>query len=558
MLKKLIFLLFLPVVLVGQNHLALTPQEKASAEVISEEVLRGHVAFLSDDLLEGRAPATRGDALAQKYIASVFETLGLQPGAADGSWLQTFDIIGLTSEVPKTMTLRKGKKTLQLRDWDDYIAFTGVQKPEAVVQDAEIVFVGYGIVAPEYDWDDYKGADLKGRILLMMNNDPAGEDESFFAGDKRLYYGRWGYKYEIAEKMGAAGAIIIHTTPSAGYPFQVVQSSWTGEQFELPAQGEQKMPFKAWTSFEASKKLAEFAGKDLEKLMQSAEKRSFKPVPLGVKLSFAMKNRVRKLQTANVLGLLPGSDPELKKQVVVYTAHFDHLGIGKAVAGDSIYNGALDNASGVASMLAVARAFTESEIKPKRSILFAAVAAEESGLLGSQYYAEHPTFHPGRIVANINIDGANIWGRTRDVVMIGLGKSEMDEYVRQLAAQQNRVLKPDQFPDKGFFYRSDQFNFAKIGVPAVYCDSGTDFIGKPEGWGREVMEKWTAERYHQPGDELEADWDLSGAVEDAQLYFWIGLKVAQTSELPAWYPGDEFEAMRLKMLREVQSSSDDE
>ena len=551
-MKKIFLLLALPAALLAQTDLTLTPSEKAAAATITEDIIRGHIAFLSDDLLEGRAPATRGDALAQKYIATEFKTLGLQPGAENGSWFQEFDIIGLTSEVPKTMNLRKAGKSLQLHDWDDYIAFSGVQQAQASVEDAEIVFVGYGIVAPEYDWDDYKGADLRGKILLMMNNDPAGDDEKFFAGNKRLYYGRWKYKYEMAEKMGAAGAIIIHTTPSAGYPFQVVQSSWTGEQFELPARGEQNMPLKAWTSYEASKKLAAFAGQDLEKLMRAAEKRSFKPVPLGVKLSFTMKNRVRKLKTANVLGLLPGSDPELKKQVVVYTAHFDHLGIGKAAAGDSIYNGALDNASGVASMLAVAQAFARGGIKPERSVLFAAVAAEESGLLGSQYYAEHPTFHPGRIVANINIDGANIWGRTRDVVMIGLGKSEMDEYVRSLAAQQKRVLKPDQFPDKGFFYRSDQFNFAKIGVPAVYCDSGTDFIDRPAGWGREVMEKWTAERYHQPGDEYEAEWDLSGAVEDAQLYYWIGLKVARSAALPAWYPGDEFEATRLKMLREVQ------
>ncbi len=547
-----LWLLAMPFTVLAQDDLTITDEEKQAAEAINEARLRAHIKFLSDDLLEGRAPATRGSELAMKYIASQFEEIGLQPGAADGTWFQPFDIIGITSKVPETITLRKGSKNLTLKFWDDFIAFSGVQEPVAEVKDAEIVFVGYGIVAPEYDWDDYKNVDVRGKILLMMNNDPAGDDPNFFGGDARLYYGRWSYKYEIAAKKGAVGAIIIHTTPSAGYPYQVVQTSWTGEQFELPYEGGPKMPLKAWTTEEATRKLVALAGKDLDALRQMAETRAFQPVPLGVKLSIRIENRIRKLKTANVLGLLPGSDPELKNEVVVYSSHHDHLGIGKPVKGDSIYNGALDNASGIAGLLAIAQAFAELPTPPKRSILFAAVAAEESGLLGSEYYAKHPTFPPGKIAANINIDGMNIWGRTRDIVYIGYGKCELDRYAKAIAAQQGRVVKPDQFPDKGYFYRSDQFNFAKIGVPAAYLDSGVDFIGRDEDWGRQQMEQWTRVHYHQPSDEYQDNWDLSGGVEDTQLAFWLGVKVANAPEMPKWYPGDEFEAARKKALSEVK------
>ena len=556
MIKKTIWcfclLLLFPALLSAQNSkYRLTPDEKQAATVIDAATLRAHTKFLADDLLEGRAPGSRGGLLAQKYIASRFEEMGLVPGAPDSSWFQPFDIVGITTVAPDSLVFRHGEQPLALRFWDDFIAFTGVQEPVASVENAEIVFVGYGIVAPEYDWDDYKNVDVHGKVLLIMNNDPAGDDPNFFGGDARLYYGRWDYKYEMAAKKGAAGAIVIHTTPSAGYPFQVVQTSWTGEQFELPDEGGSKMPFKGWTTEEASRRIVALAGKNLDALRQMAETKSFRPVPLGVTTSIALANTIRKLQTANVLGLLPGSDPQLERQVVVYSAHFDHLGVGTPVQGDSIYNGALDNASGVATMLAVANAFTTLPYPPRRSILFAAVAGEESGLLGSQFYATHPTFPPGRIAANINIDGANIWGKTRDLVFIGYGKSGLDQFVDALAAQQGRVVKPDQFADKGYFYRSDQFNFAKIGVPAAYFDTGVDFIGRDAEWGRQQMEQWTEVHYHQPSDEFQPDWDLSGAVEDGQLAFWLGVKVANSSKMPAWNPGDEFEAARKKALHEA-------
>jgi Zn-dependent M28 family amino/carboxypeptidase len=506
--------------------------------------------FLSDDLLEGRAPGTRGDEVARQYIATQFGLLGLQPAAAEGSYFQRFDILGITSEVPKTMTITgAGGKTVSLNFYDEFIAFAGTQDSISTVENAEIVFVGYGIVAPEQKWDDYKNVDVRGKILLMMNNDPS-SDPKLFEGNRRLYYGRWSYKYEIAAQKGAAGAIVIHTVPSAGYPFQVVQTSWSGEQYEVPSGEGPSIQLKSWTTEDATRKITSLAGKDLDALRAAAEKRSFRPVPLGVTLSLSFKNKIRRLQTANVLGLLPGSDPNLSKEVVVYSAHHDHLGIGTAVNGDSIYNGAVDNASGVAAMLTVANAFTKLPERPKRSILFAAVAAEESGLLGSQYFCEHPPIAPKYLAANVNIDGINIWGKTRDIAFVGLGRSSLDKVVVELAASQNRTVKGDQFPDKGFFYRSDQFNFAKIGVPAVYFDPGTDFEGQPAGWGKEQIEKWTATDYHQPSDEFGPAWDLSGAVLDAQLQFLVGLKVANAPAMPTWNPGDEFEAARKKALAE--------
>ena len=530
--------------------------EKKAAQAIDETTIRSHVKFLADDLLEGRAPGTRGGQLGEKYIASQLETLGLRPGAkaADGkpSWFQTFDILGVTSNVPKTMTAKSGANTLALKFWDDFIAFTGEQKPAVSVKDAEIVFVGYGIEAPEQKWDDYKGVDVRGKILLMMNNDPA-SDPNLFAGKTRLYYGRWTYKYEIAAKKGAAGAIIIHTEPSAGYKFQVVQSSWTGEQFELPQTGAAPtVKMKAWATEAASQQLAKLGGKNLDELRAKAERRDFKPVALGVTVSLEMTNKIRSLKTANVVGVLPGRDPVLSKEHVVYSAHHDHLGIGTPANGDSIHNGALDNASGTAAVLAIAKAFAQmpAEQRPRRSIMIAAVAAEESGLLGSQKFCADPPVHPGYLAANINIDGVAILGRTKDLAIVGMGKSSMDGLVKEIAAWQGRVVKGDEFPDKGFFYRSDQFNFAKIGIPATYCDAGLEVIGKPVGWGKEQAEKWEATNYHQPSDEYNDSWNLEGAVEDAQLFFLVGLKVANADAAPSWVPGDEFEAARKKALTE--------
>ena len=531
----------------------LTAPERAAARTINADVLRGHIRFLSSDLLGGRGPATPGDRLAQQYIAAQMEAIGLQPGAPDGGWLQPLDIVGITSHNPDVASVTKGGDKVDLKYKDDYIAFSGVGTPEARVENAEIVFVGYGIVAPEYQWDDYKGVDLKGKVLLMMNNDPAA-DPKLFAGKTRQYYGRWTYKYEIAAQKGAAGAIIIHTEPSAGYKWQVVTSSWSGENFSLPSEGQPEVQIQAWATEEASRRIARLGGQDLDALRAAAEKRDFKPVPLGASLSLTLRNDVQKKQTANVIGKLPGRDPILGQQAVLYTAHHDHLGMREATkpGEDVIYNGARDNASGVAAVLAIARAMKALPQAPRRTILFAAVAGEEQGLLGSGYLAAHPPAPIGLLAANINIDELGIWGKTRDMIMIGKGKSTLDTVVEAIAAAQGRRhIVGDQNPDKGFFYRSDQFNLAKRGVPAAYLESGVEVVGKPEGWGAAQHAKYEETDYHQPSDELRPDWDFSGAVEDTQLLFYLGVKVAEGKNMPSWNPGDEFEAARKKALAET-------
>jgi len=534
--------------LTAQPTPLLPPGAEEAAKTITPEVLASPIRFLADDLLEGRGPASRGDSLTRLYLASTLGLLGLEPGGPDGSWEQTFDIVGVDSKCPRTWTFHAGENSVDLAHWDDYIAGSLVQEEKTGIENAEVVFVGYGIEAPEYGWDDFKGTDLKGKVLLMLNNDPDW-DPDLFGGEARLYYGRWTYKYESAARQGAVGAIIIHTTPSAGYPFQVVQTSWSGPQFHLPATGEPVLTVAAWTSWEATERLVTAAGHDLGALVESAKSRDFRPVPLGLTTSIALDNRIERTRTANVLGLLRGSDPKLADEVVVFTAHHDHLGKGPDEGDkDVIYNGAVDNAAGVAQLLAIARAITHLPVAPRRSILINFVAAEEQGLLGSKYYAENPTFPPGKIAANLNFDGGNIWGETRDITLIGYGKSSLDGVARAFAEAQGRRLVPDQFADKGYFYRSDQFNLAKIGVPALYFDNGTDFVGREEGWGKEQVEAWTEVHYHQPSDELTPEWVYDGMIQDARLGLYCGLAVAQADAMPAWNPGDEFEAARKAAL----------
>nr|MDP9122222.1 M28 family peptidase [Acidobacteriota bacterium] len=491
--------------------------------------------------------------LSRLYLQSTLELLGYKPGGPGGSWQQPFDIVGVNAKAPATWTFTTtGGKSVELQGHEDFIAASGVQTGRAALDGVELVFVGYGIQAPEYRWDDFKGADLKGKVLVMMNNDPDW-DPDLFAGKRRLFYGRWVYKYESAARQGAAGAIIIHTTPSAGYPWHVVQSSWTGEKFSLPRSGEPEIQVAAWTTEEAMRRLTAAAGHDLDKLVAAARSRDFRPVPLGIKTSLVLENKVSRAQTANVAGLLPGSDPKLRGEVVIFSAHHDHLGIGEPdKRGHRIYNGAEDNAAGCAQLLAIARAFAALPERPRRSVLFLFVGVEEQGLLGSEYYAKHPTFPPGKIAANINYDGGNLWGRTTDLTSIALGKSSLDDIVRALAARQGRTVVGDQFPDRGTFYRSDNFNFAKIGVPALYTKPGTDFRGRPKGWGKEQLEAWETHNYHQPSDQLSADWNFDGMIEDARIGFLTGLAVAQADPMPAWNPGDEFEAARKKALAEAR------
>ncbi|HEY5641812.1 MAG TPA: M28 family peptidase [Woeseiaceae bacterium] len=528
------------------------PAAEVAAQEITGDYLRGIVVEISDDRYEGRGPGRRGDKMARDYLIEQMKALGLEPGAADGSYEQPFDLVGLNAAQPPTWTFTGHGKTVELKQWDQFIVGSGVQEERAVVEDAELVFVGYGIQAPEYDWDDYKGVDLKGKVLVMMNNDPDW-DPDLFAGETRLWYGRWDYKYLSAAQQGAAGAIIIHTTPSAGYPFQVVQTSWTGVQFELPAGDEPRSQINAWVTEDTARQLMEMAGLDLDALREAAYNRDFEPVPLGITTSLVMDVGIERVQSANVLGLIPGGDPALKDEVVIYTAHHDHLGIGTPNAdGDSIYNGAMDNATGVAQVLAIARAIKALPAAPRRSVLINLVGAEEQGLLGSEYYAANPTFPPGKIVANLNYDGGNIWGHTHDVTFVGLGKSTIDQIVTLVAEEQGRVVKPDQFADKGYFYRSDQFSFAKIGVPAMYLDTGTDFVDRPPEWGREQQNHYTEVNYHQPTDEYSDTWNFDGMISDALLGYWTGLAIANSDEVPTWVPGDEFEAARIEALKALE------
>ncbi len=527
-----------------------TDEEREAFRQVQASQMRADIRFLSSDLLEGRAPGTRGERLAREYVAARFEAMGLEP-AVLGGWEQPVELVGSTVKAPENVRVTRGAESVTLKNREDFIVWSGRHAPEVKLEGAELVFVGYGIVAPEHGWDDYKGADLRGKVLLFMNNDPQ-RDPSLFAGQRRLYYGRWDYKFLMAKERGAAGAIVIHTDASAAYGWSVVQSSWSGEILSLPEASSQGLALKGWATEEACRRIARLAGQDLDALRERAESREFRPVPLGATLDIVLRNEIVRRQSANVIGRLPGSDPALAKEAVIYTAHHDHYGIKASASGEpAVHNGALDNASGVATMLAVAEAFAALPERPRRSLLFASVTGEEQGLLGSQHLAEHLPVPPGLVAANVNIDGANIWGRTKDVPVIGLGKSSLDDWIRAIAETQGRTVVPEAYPDKGSYYRSDHLSFARMGVPSAYLDAGTDLLGRPSGWGRKQHQAWEDAHYHQPTDDLRPDWNFEGAVEDAQLLFLLGVKVANAPHAPAWRPGDEFEAARHKSLREL-------
>lgn len=543
-----VFLLILVAALVITGC-GVDPVQEAE-RVITENFLFAHTRYLSHDLLEGRGPGTRGDDLARYYIAAQFEAMGIEPGGPDGSYFQGVPLIGMTVDRNTHLTITRGNQRRVYRYLEDFMPFSGVLQPTVPVN-GELVFVGFGIQAPEFQWDDYKGEDMRGKILLMLNDDPGTEDTpDFFGGKARTYYGRWTYKYEIAAELGAAGAIIIHTTPSAGYPFSVVQSSWGGENFELRVDDDvPQLPLKAWLSERASREILQLAGYRLEDLKERAHQRDFRPVPLNIRASTTIRQMLRNVDTYNVLGVLRGGDPNYSDQVVVYTAHYDHFGIGEPVDGDSIYNGALDNASGVAMLLSIAKAFTNLPIPPHRSILFAAVGAEEFGLLGSEYYVRNPTFPHYTIAACINLDGTNIWGPTRDVIFLGSDRSTIGEVIQSIADRRRMIVAKDPEPEQGYFYRSDHFSFAKAGIPAVSIQPGNDFIGRPESWGKEQKAVYIAQHYHQPSDVIRDDWDLRGAVDQARFAFELGWKLSLEREMPQWYEGDEFKAIRQASLQ---------
>jgi Zn-dependent M28 family amino/carboxypeptidase len=525
---------------------------------ITAEGLAAHIRRLASDEFEGRAPATRGEELTVRYLIEQFQQLGLRPGNPDGTYIQKVPLVGITADPSASLTITADGKRMTLRYGEDFVVWTR-RVVETVSVEADLVFVGYGVQAPEFQWDDFKGVDVRGKILLVLINDPPVPDprdptrldEKMFGGRAMTYYGRWTYKFEKAAELGAAGALIVHETEPAGYPWAVVQSSWTGEQFDLiaPDRNMSMCAVEGWITWDHARALVSMVGKDLGELKRAAVSRDFRPVPLGARARITLRNTLRTIESRNVIARLEGSDPKLKEEYVIYVAHWDHLGVGPEVNGDRIYNGAVDNASGTAGLLEVARAYARLSPPPRRSILFLAVTAEEKGLLGSRYYAENPLYPLEKTVAVINMDGLNVYGRTRDITVIGLGNSTLDEHVRAVAAEQGRVVRPDPEPEKGFFYRSDHFSFAKQGVPALDLDSGIEYIGKPEGWGIEMRRRYTAERYHKPQDEFDPSWDLSGAVEDLRLLVVVGYRVATEDRWPEWYPGTEFKAKREAMLK---------
>jgi Zn-dependent M28 family amino/carboxypeptidase len=536
---------------------AIPAELTAGLDAITANDIMQHTKVLSSDEYEGRGPGTKGEELTVKYLTDQFQKLGLKPGNPDGTYVQKVPLVGFTGA--PTASFTAGSKTINLTFPNDYVAVSRRFVPESKVDNSDMVFVGYGVVAPEYGWDDYKGLDVRGKTIVMLINDPAVPDPSdpskldakIFKGPAMTYYGRWTYKYEIASEKGAAAAIIIHETGPAGYPYEVVSGSWSRENFDIqrPDKNMNRVAVESWITTDRAKELFTASGQDFDALKKAAVSKDFKPVALNTKANFVVKNTLREINSANVIAKLEGSDLTLKNEYVIYSAHWDHLGFDPKLQGDQIFNGALDNASGTATLLEIAKAFTKLQTPPRRSVLFLAVTAEEKGLLGAKYYANNPLYPVNKTLANINMDGVNQWGRTKDITMVGDDNSTLIDLLRDVASAQNRTVNPDPEPEKGFYYRSDHFEFAKVGVPALYTDSGIDYIGRDANYSKQKRDEYTEKDYHKVSDQIKPDWDLSGAVEDARLLTAIGYRVAQAEKYPEWKAGTEFKAKRDETMR---------
>jgi Zn-dependent M28 family amino/carboxypeptidase len=517
--------------------------------------LLADIAVLAHDSLLGRAPGTPGEDKTVAFLTAQFAAVGLEPGNPDGSWTQSVDLVGITGTPFANLTV--GGRPVALNWRDDYVAVSRRITEQVVVDASELVFVGYGVVAPEYGWDDYKDVDVRGKTVVMLVNDPAVPDSTntgqldpaMFRGDAMTYYGRWTYKYEIATERGAAAVLIVHEDGPAGYPWEVVRGGWGGERMETrPADGNvNRVAIEGWITTAKAREIMTAAGQDFEGLKLAATSRDFQPVSLNGTAAFTVAQQLRDVRSQNVIGLLPGTDDSLKNEYVIYTAHWDHFGIGEPVNGDSIYNGARDNASGTAGLIELARGFQHAGA-PKRSILFLAVTSEEQGLLGAKWYAANPLYPLHKTLANINVDVLNAWGPTRDLIVIGMGNSTLDDVLAEVATPLNRTLVPDQEPSKGFFYRSDHFEFAKKGVPALYIDEGNEYLNRPTGFAHLKDSLWTANLYHKPDDEVDPEWDMAGAIADLHLLFQVGRRVANGTVWPEWKAGTEFKAVRDRML----------
>ncbi len=533
------------------------PPEVPSPTIDPEALLK-HIQVLASDAFEGRAPGSPGEDKTVAYLTEQFREFGLTPGNPDGTFVQEVPLLGFRTK-PSGAIRGEDGFALNLKTPDDWMAVSRRQVPEASVAGSELLFVGYGAVAPEYGWDDFKGVDVRGKTLVMLVGDPpvpdpddlSKLDPTLFGGRAMTYYGRWTYKYEIAAEKGAAAVLLVHEEGPAGYPYQVVVGSWGRENFEIPAPDGNagRAVAESWITLDTAKKLLAAAGHDFETLKLAAATREFRPVPLPLKGDFAASNTLRPIRSRNVLGRLEGSDPDLKGETIVFTAHWDHLGKDDTLPGDQIYNGAADNASGVAALLELARGFAHQSHQPKRSLLFLAVTAEEKGLLGSKFYATHPLYPLDRTLADFNMDVTNTWGLTRDVVSVGQGQSTLDDLLAKAAARSGRVVAPDPEPEKGGYYRSDHFEFAKEGVPSLNLKGGTDFLGKPADFGMEKRRQYTRDDYHKPSDEVKPDWDLSGAAADVALLGEVAAQVAEGGPYPTWKPSSEFRARREAMLR---------
>jgi Zn-dependent M28 family amino/carboxypeptidase len=521
-----------------------TPRHEAPT--LSEARYRAHIQRLASDEFEGRAPGTPGEQKTLAYIEQQFRTAGLQP-VAGNSFLQAVPVVEIETHPDDAVTVRSAGGRLDLRNRDDVVFWTRRPVPESRVTDAELVFAGYGIVAPEYGWNDYAGIDMHGKIAVVLVNDPgyATQDPALFTGEAMTYYGRWTYKFEEAVRQGAAGVFVVHETGPAGYPWDVPRNGAAGPQFDLRIADHQsqRLAIEGWITDEAGARMLALAGQDYASLKQQAAQRGFRARALGLTTSVGVRNEVSERTSYNVVGLLPGR--ERPDEAFVYTAHWDHLGRSAADGdGDDIFNGAADNATGISALIELGHAFAATHPRPRRSVLFVAVTLEESGLLGSQYFAEHPPFPPARMAGGLNMDNLAPIGRAHDVVVVGFGASELDDYLRRAAVRQDRVLAQEPTPEKGLYYRSDHFNLAKQGVPMLYPKAGVQIRDREPGAGRAWLDDYVSQRYHKPSDEYDVAWDVSGTLQDLALYYDVGRAVADGTAWPNWRDGSEFRAIR--------------
>lgn len=519
--------------------------DSTALKTISAESFTRHLQVLAADSLEGRKPFTSGEEKTIRYLEEQFRQLGLKPGNGN-SYLQDVPMVEIDAKPAGPLVFKGKGGQVSLSYLNDFVAATRRIAPQVQLNNSEVVFVGYGIVAPEYNWNDYAGLDVKDKTVLVLVNDPGFTDSTLFKGKTMTYYGRWTYKYEEASRQGAAGVIIIHDTAPASYPWAVVRSGWSKAKLHLQAPDNNKLrtAMEGWVTLDAAKHIFKLAGVS-DTLMQQARKPGFKPVPLPITTSIVINTKIKESTSHNVLAVWPGASRP--HEYIIYSAHWDHLGIGEPIKGDSIYNGAADNATGTVALLEIANAFSKLKEPPARSVLFIALTGEEQGLLGSEYYATHPVYPPDSTVADINMDVLNTYGRTKDVTIVGLGQSELDDYAEKAAAKQGRTISPESNPSGGYFFRSDHFNFAKVGIPALYTGSGVVSIDHDSAWAKAKIDEYGQKRYHAPADEFDpATWEFSGMVEDTRLLFDIGQTLANETSFPKWREGSEFRSAREK------------